>query len=125
MTRPPIAGWFDAQIRIWRPVVQRDVLNVETRVLTPIAIVGARLNRSRTRDVPQSGGLQEGGSLRWYGDVSIDVHVRDVCEIIEGPDTSNVLWWEVDAEPVHPGGHHTQVDCIAWSGALPSLELLS
>jgi hypothetical protein len=123
--RPAIDGWFDSQIRIWRPSVVRDALNVETRIYAPIGIVGAAINRSKTRDVPQSGGLQEAGSLRWYGEPLIDVHVRDVCEVIVGPDESKVIQWEIDSEPVHPRGHHTQVDCIAWTGKLPSLEPLS
>lgn len=114
--RPSIAGWFDSRIRIWRTISGRDAVAAETRTYVPVTIYDAAINRSKTKTMPSDAGMQEIGTLRWYGLPGIDVRPRDICEVIAGPDAGHT--WEVDAEPVHPRGHHTQVDCIQWNGTL-------
>lgn len=118
--RPSIRRMFDSQIRIWRSTVTKDSVGVETRDYTPIAIVDCTVNRSRTGEGNQSSaGLAPVGALRWYGLPTIDVQPRDLCEVIAGPDAGHT--WEVNAPPVRPRNHHTQVDCIEWNGTLPLL----
>lgn len=116
MPRPSIAGWFDSEIRVWRADTSKDALAVEDRLLVPLATVGAAINRSNTASATQAGGTAIVGTLRWYGLPTIDVRERDVCEIISGPDAGTT--WEVDALPVRPRNHHTQVDCVEWHGTL-------
>lgn len=118
--RPRISSWFDSHIRIWRPTETKDVLKVAKQTYVVVAVVGCRLNRSGTTTAQVGAGMTRVGQLRWYGNPDIDIKRRDVCEVIDGPE--NKLTWEVDAEPVRPGGHHTQVDCVEWHGNLPSLE---
>ena len=120
MPRPSIARWFDSKIRIWRPTSETDALAIEHRTYEPVGEVGAVINRSTTITAEVQGGMNRNGSLRWYGRPNINIRPRDVCDIIEGPDAGNA--WEVDAVPVHPRGHHTQVDCVEWHGTLPQLE---
>lgn len=122
MARPSISGMFDSRIRIWRPTVDTsDATAVEQRTYTPLATVDAAINRSRTPQVQQSGGMQDSGIIRWYGLSTIDVQVRDVCEVVSGPDSGRT--WEVNEEPVHPRAHHTQVDCVEWHGVLPTEDI--
>jgi hypothetical protein len=116
--RPSVSRWFDSQIRIWRPTTVKDSVGVEERTYVSIATVGCRINRSVTADVPDSGGQAPDGTVRWYGLPTIDVKVRDVCEVISGPDAGHT--WEVNQIPVRPAGHHTQVDCVDWHGRLIS-----
>lgn len=116
--RPAISRWFDSSIRIWRPTSFNDALAVEEREYTAIETVGAVINRSVTSTNEQSGGMADVGRIRWYGVPTLEIRRRDVCEVIAGPDAGHT--WEVDADPVHPRGHHTQVDCVEWHGVLPT-----
>ncbi len=120
MPRPSIAGWFDSEIRIWRPTVTRDALQADKRDYSVSSEVECAINRSQSSNALQDGGNATVGTLRWYGLPSIDIRPRDVCEIISGPDAGTT--WEVDATPVRPRGHHTQVDCFEWNGKLPALD---
>lgn len=122
MARPSIAGWFDSRIRIWRPTTTKDALATEERIYVVSSVVECAINRSTTTNALQDGGNARVGTIRWYGLPTIDVQPRDVCEIISGPDAGTT--WEVDAEPVHPRGHHTQVDCFEWNGVLPGVSSL-
>jgi hypothetical protein len=116
--RPSIAGWFDSTIQLWRAVIDRDSLGTEERTYVPVGVpVGAAINRSKTATRPDDGGLTQRGTLRWYGLPTLDVQPRDIAQIVSGPDAGHS--WEVDAVPPHPRGHHTQVDCVEWSGTLP------
>lgn len=115
--RPDIKHLFDHTIRVWRPIVNKDDVGVEERDYEVVAVYGAKLNRSTTSDVPQAGGLAEVGTLRWYGEPTIDVAPRYICDVLTGPDSGHQ--WEVKSLPVRPRGHHTQVDCIEWHGTLP------
>jgi hypothetical protein len=110
---------FDSTIRIWRADVSKDRIGVEEREYTPVAVVGAAVNRSRAPQVDIGAGEASVGAVRWYGLSTIDVRPRDVCEVIDGPDAGRR--WEVNEPPVRPRGHHTQVDCIEWNGILPPL----
>ncbi len=118
--RPSIAGWFDSSIRIWRAEITSDSLGTEIRTYVPIATVGAAINRSNTKTRPQDAGLTQVGTLRWYGLPNLDVQPRDIAEIVSGPDAGRT--WEVDAKTSHPRGHHTQVDCVEWTGTLTEPE---
>lgn len=122
MARPSVASWFDATVRIWRPTtaVETDAIGAESETYTPQAVVGARLNRSKTSERASAGGLTTIGTLRWYGLPTIDVQPRDLCEILTGPDAGPT--WEVDQIPVRPANHHCQVDCVEWHGVLPDVE---
>lgn len=117
--RPSIAGMFDQKIRIWRPAETKDDVGVEERDYQPLAIVDCFINRARAPEGETGAGLAPVGAVRWYGLASIDVQPRDVCEVVEGPDTGRT--WEVNEPPVRPKNHHTQVDCIEWNGQLPDL----
>lgn len=119
MPRPAVDHWFDSTIRIWRPLAVKDALMVEEKTHVEMSTVGARLNRSATSTADVGPGASRVGRLRWYGRPDIDVQRRDICEILTGPDAG--LTWEVDAEPVHPANHHTQVDCVEWHGKLPAV----
>lgn len=119
MPRPPIAGWFDSMIRVWRPTTTKDAVGVEERTYTMVGEYGAAVNRSATSEAQQGGGMASVGSIRWYGKPDIDILPRDVCDVYSGPDSGRT--WEVNAEPVRPRGHHTQVDCIEWHGILPTV----
>jgi hypothetical protein len=119
--RPPISGWFDSTIRVWRPTTVKDELQAESRTYVEVDTYGAAINRSKMSEAFQGGGMTPVGSLRWYGEPTIDVQPRDVCEILTGPDSG--LSWEVNAPPVRPRGHHTQVDCIEWHGVLPTADV--
>lgn len=118
MPRPSISGWFDSRIRIWRPTMAKDALGAEARLYSVLSEVECAINRSNATNALQDGGNATIGTLRWYGLPTIDVQPRDVCEIFEGPDSGTT--WEVAGPPVHPRGHHTQVDCFEWNGKLPT-----
>lgn len=121
MPRPTIDHLLDSEIRLWRRVSDTgNALATEESLYVPIAVVKAKLNRSKTAERDIGGGLKPVGTLRWYGRPDIDVRARDVCEVIAGPDAG--LTWEVDGEPNRPKAHHTQVDCVEWHGVLESLE---
>lgn len=121
--RPSVAGMFDSTIRIWRPTVTRGQAGIDNQQYTPLLIVGAAINRSRTPQAPQDGGLARSGIIRWYGLPTIDVRERDVVEVVTGPDAGRT--WEVNEQPTRPRGHHTEVDCVEWNGILPDLESTS
>jgi hypothetical protein len=114
--RPTIDHLLDCQIQIWRPTKAKDSIGVEERTYTPASIVDAFLNRPAQGEADLGAGLAPVGSVRWYGKPTIDVLVRDVCEVISGPETGKTF--EVNSPPVRPKNHHTQVDCIEWSGKL-------
>ena len=122
MPRPSVTGMFNSTIRIWRPAAVLDALAVEERVYAEVDVVGAAINRSSTPEAQAGGGLSPTGTIRWYGEASIDILPRDVCQVLTGPDAGRT--WEVNQFPTRPRGHHTQVDCVAWSGVLP-LEVIS
>jgi hypothetical protein len=115
--RPPISGWFDSTIRIWRPVPTTDNLGVEERDYVVIDTYGACINRSNMNEAQQGGGMTPVGTIRWYGEPTINVLPRDVCEVLTGPDGGRT--WEVNEPVTHPRGHHSQVDCIEFHGTLP------
>jgi len=115
--RPSVAGMFDSKIQIWRPFVSKDAVGVEERTYVQMEIVDCAINRSSAPETDVGAGYTPVGTIRWYGLASIDVLVRDVCEVIAGPDAGRT--WEVNEPPVRPRGHHTEVDCIEWSGQLP------
>jgi hypothetical protein len=118
--RPKIEGLFDSEIRLWRPSVTKDKVAQESRTYSQLTTVGAVINRSQTPVVPADGGLAPTGAVRWYGKPTIDVQIRDICEVISGPDAGAL--WEVNQIPVRPRGHHTQVDCIDFHGVLTPEE---
>ena len=115
--RPSIAGMLDSRIRIWRPTSVDDAIGVEQRNYVPLATVGAFINRPVEPVAQVGGGLAPTGGVRWYGLPTIDVEPRDVCEVLTGPEAGKTF--EVNAPPVRPKDHHTQVDCIEWNGDLP------
>lgn len=119
--RPSITRWFDSTIRVWRPTVTKDDLQVETREYVVVAEYGAAINRSSMSEAQQGGGMIPVGSVRWYGEATINVEARDVCEVLTGPDSGRT--WEVNQPPVRPRGHHTQVDCVEWHGILPTTDV--
>lgn len=119
--RPSIAGMFDSKIRIWRPTESKDSVGVAERAYEPLLVVDCFINRGVTPEVDIGPGIAPSGAVRWYGLASIDVQPRDVCEVIEGPDSGRR--WEVNQPPVRPKNHHTQVDCIEWNGELPAIEV--
>lgn len=119
--RPSVTGWFDSTIRVWRPIVNKDALGVEERTFVVVDTYGAAINRSATSEAPQSGGLAPAGTLRWYGEYTITVEPRDICEVLTGPDSGHT--WEVNKIPTRPRNHHTQVDCIQWHGILPTDDI--
>lgn len=121
--RPPISGWFDSTIRIWRPDTVTDDLKVEERYYSIIDTYGAAINRSNMNVALQGGGMAPVGTIRWYGEPTIDVQPRDVCEVLTGPDSGRT--WEVNEPVTHPRGHHSQVDCIEFHGVLPLNMLLT
>lgn len=120
MPRPSVDGWFDSRVRIWRPLTLQGTLGEEKRRYNLVATVGAAINRSRSPVAPASAGLAPTGILRLYFRPDTDVEPRDVLEVISGPDAGSLRsrTWEVNEYPVHPRGHHTQVDCIEWHGTL-------
>lgn len=120
MARPPIAGWFDSTIRVWRPIVTQDALSVEERDYVVIDTYGAAINRSSMNVAQQGGGMAPVGTVRWYGEITITVEPRDVCEVLTGPDAGRL--WEVNEPVTRPRNHHAQVDCIEWNGSLPTLD---
>lgn len=120
MRRPKIDRLFDSTVRVWRPTADaNNRLGAETRTYSPIATLGAALNRS-TAPVGDIGpGMAPIGSRRFYLRPDANVQARDLLEIISGPETGST--WEVDEPPTRPRSHHTQVDSIVWNGVLPEL----
>lgn len=116
MPRPTIDHLLDTQIQIWRPVITDDAIGVEERSYSPVGFVDAFINRPAQSDAAVGGGMAPSGGVRWYGRPDIDVNTRDVCEVIDGPYAGQTF--EVNAPPVRPMNHHTQVDCIEWHGTL-------
>lgn len=117
MARPTIDHLLDSQIQLWRPTRTKDAIGVEQETLVQSSVVDAFLNRPSQPVGDVGGGMAPVGSVRWYGKPTIDVQVRDICEVIIGPETGKVF--EVNEPPVRPKNHHTQVDCIEWNGNLP------
>lgn len=120
MPRPTIDHLLDIQIEIWRPIKNKDAIGVEERGYAPIAVVAAAINRAAMAEANLGGGLAPIGALRWYGRPDIDPQKRDVCLILTGPEAGKTF--EVNAPPVRPKNHHTQVDCIEWNGKLPEVS---
>jgi hypothetical protein len=118
-SRPLIDRLLDCQIRIWRPTTTNDTIGVEEREYAPSSVVDAFLNRPVEPETPSEGGLAPTGGVRWYGRPDIDVLPRDLCEVLSGPEEGKIF--EVNAPPVRPKSHHTQVDCIEWNGVLPPI----
>lgn len=119
MPRPSITGMFDSTARIWRPVSEKDVIGVEQPEYIVIGELGCAINRSRAPSVDIGPGTTPVGSIRLYFVASANIEPRDVLEVLTGPDAGRT--WEVNEPPVRPRGHHTQVDCIEWSGKLPEI----
>lgn len=118
MPRPTIDHLLDTTIQIWRPTVLSDSIGVEERQYVALPdTIDAVLNRAAMQEANIGAGLAPVGNLRWYGRPDIDVRKRDVVLIIDGPEAGKTF--EVNAPPVRPKGHHTQVDCIEWNGILP------
>lgn len=122
---PRISRLFDHEIRIWRPVVIKDTMGVEKRTYEQRpGLLGAFLNRSVDPVAPVAAGLAPVGRLRLYCNPTVDIQVRDVVQLVSGSDATpqSQLTWEVDQPPVHPKGHHTQVDAVEWHGILPEAQ---
>lgn len=109
----------DHTVRIWSPVVSRDSLGAEVREYAPGATVKALVNRPVAGQGDGGAGLAPTGARRIYVDPSVAVAARDIVEIVTGPETQSHRFWEVDGPPTRPRDNHTQLDCIAWHGALP------
>jgi hypothetical protein len=120
MARPSIDHLFDCQIRIWRANINSDSVGVEEREYEVLEVVDAFINRPVQPLANLGGGLAPTGGVRWYGRPDISVYTRDVCEVLTGPERDLLL--EVNAPPVRPKNHHTQVDCIEWHGILPEID---
>jgi hypothetical protein len=120
MARPTIDHLLDSQIQIWRPATVSDDIGVEERGYVPVGVVDAFINRPQQSESNVGGGIAPVGGVRWYGRPDIDVRQRDVCEVVVGPEAGKTF--EVNAPPVHPMGHHTQVDCIEWNGTLQDVS---
>ena len=119
MARPTIDHLLDSIIQIWRPVIADDSIGIEERSYVPVAAVAARCNRPSQVMSDTGPGMAPVGTLRWYGRPDIDVQAKDVCEIVSSPELPPGRTFEVNAPPVTPKNHHTQVDCIEWNGELP------
>lgn len=125
MTRPTIDHLFDHSIRIWRPTVSKDGVGAESRSYTLQVQTPCTLNRSVAPVAPvTAGGLAPVGRRRFYVRTTVSVRVRDIIELVSGPDAhaDGQLTWEVDEPPVVPKGHHKQLDCVEWHGVLPEVE---
>jgi len=120
MPRPTIDHLLDTTIQIWRPSITDDSVGIEERDYAPVFTVDAVFNRATQQEANIGAGLAPVGSMRWYGRPDIDVRPRDICEIVDGPEAGKTF--EINAPPVRPKGHHTQVDCIEWNGVLPSVS---
>ena len=117
MPRPTIDHLLDCEVRIWRPTVDDDSIGVQEREYASAGTVAAFINRPVLPLANQGGGLAPTGGIRWYGRPDIVVLKRDVIEVMTGPEAGKTF--EVNAPPVRPKNHHTQVDCIEWNGNLP------
>lgn len=124
MARPTIDRLLDHSVRIWRATVDQDKYGVETKEYELVATVSAALNRGVVPVAPSEGGLAPTGSIRMYLRPDADVQARDVIEVISGPDATarSQRTYEVDQPPMRPKEHHTQLDCIAFNGTLPTVE---
>lgn len=128
--RPSLAHLFDHQVRVWRADVVAGTLAAERRiyaVLIEPADVNAAVQRPRARLSPPLGGLGAGlaviGERVIYMLASEDVRERDVIQIISGPElAATPATWEVDAPPTRPRGHHLELICKAFHGALPAVS---
>lgn len=119
MPRPSVSGMFDSTIRVWRPTTTTSGPAIEKREYAIVGVFGAAINRSRTPQSPQDGGLARSGIIRWYGLPTIDVQERDLCDVLTGPDAGAM--WEINERPTRPRDHHTQVDCVEFNGVRPPL----
>lgn len=115
---PSIERLFDHTLRVWRPAPSQDSVGFEKRVYSIAApSLGCVLNRSSAPVVDVGPGMMPSGSRRFYLAPDADVRARDVLELLSGSDAPGN--WEINEPPSRPGGHHTQVDCVPWNGALP------
>lgn len=119
MARPAIDHMLDHTVRVWRPVVSKDDYGAESSDYQLVASLNAAVNRSSAPVADIGPGFAPTGTRRVYLRPDAQVQPRDVVELVTGPDAPGT--WEVDEPPTHPRGHHTQVDCIAWHGVLPTV----
>lgn len=123
MARPAIDRLFDHTCRIWRSTSTKDDLGAESRTYAPIAEAQCALKRPTAPLADLGAGLAPTGRRRFYMRPDQDIQLRDVVEILSGPDAGGAQrTWEVDEPPTIPRGHHTQVDAFAWQGILPPIE---
>lgn len=122
MARPLIDRMFDHEVRIWRPTVTKDDLGAESREYAAVAEHPCALKRPTAPLADLGAGLAPTGRRRFYLRPDVDVQLRDIVEVVSGPDAAGEqATWEVDEPPTKPRGHHTQVDAITWNGNLPPL----
>ena len=121
-----LAQLFDHGIRVWRSpelsaALVAGPLGEESRtyVLVTAAPAGfnACVNRPRAPVADAGPGFAPIGTRIVYMTASADVQLRDLLELVTGPDAPEVV--EVDEPPTRPRGHHLELSCIPWHGTLP------
>lgn len=110
----------DTTVRIWRPVTVQDRFGTERSEYVPVGTALAKVNRATAPLADVGPGLSAQGRRRLYFQPEVDVRIRDVLELIAGPDAPQRL--EADEPPTRPRDHHCQVDCLLWRGELPAVE---
>ncbi len=112
---------FDHEVAIWRPTVTYGDLKEEIRTFVQILAApgtpNAIVNRPKAPTLDTGPGLTPVGTRRLYMAPATEVLVRDLIELVEGPDAGMIL--EVDEPPTRPRGHHVQLDCRLFNGKLP------
>lgn len=112
---------FDHEVAIWRPTVTLGPLREEIRTYTAVLVApglpNAVINRPAAPLADSGPGLTPTGTRRIYMRPTTEVRLRDLLEIVSGPDEGMII--EVDEPPTRPRGHHVQIDGRVWSGQLP------
>lgn len=113
---------MDHRLRVWRRTVtglgpQRNELVEYVQVGTDPVGFNAVVNRPVTQAADAGPGVAPIGARYLYMSAAADVRVRDVLEIISGPDAG--YRGEIDGGPTRPRGNHTEITTSVWHGKLP------
>jgi hypothetical protein len=116
-----LADLYDTTIRVWRRTVTPGGGSLREELVTYVAQTlppapNACVNRPTAPIADKGPGYGPIGEQRVYMAAETDVEVRDVLELVAGPDAPRLL--EVDEPPTRPRGHHVQLRTRLFEGDL-------
>lgn len=112
-----ISHLLDHTATVWRATVTHGAVREEIRTLAQVGdTIRCAVRRPRALLGDAGKGLAPIGERVIYCDPEVDVAERDVIRLETGPDTGT---FEVDGPVTRPRGHHVELRCRHYVGAVP------